>query len=192
MKEQFKYVGDELKQRYIKILSNYYPAHGSTGFTERNLTNNLVSAFERVLGESCISWFEAPICLDNGKHIDAVIFFESTTILIESKRLTSVKSKLASITNDVERMFSQKTIELVEENLTCKSSIRNRYAIVLCDVWIESNEKSQAFDSWPNQLSQKYVDHLTYSQKLSFEGLNIEGQWKNNYKILLAVSEIKI
>ncbi|WP_208598941.1 hypothetical protein [Photobacterium angustum] len=90
MKEQFKYIGDEIKQRYMKILSNYYPAHSSTGFTERKLTNNLVLAFERVLGESCISWFEAPICLNNGKHIDAVIFFESITILIESKRLTSV------------------------------------------------------------------------------------------------------
>ncbi|KJF81567.1 hypothetical protein [Photobacterium angustum] len=192
MKEQFKYIGDEIKQRYMKILSNYYPAHGSTGFTERNLTNNLVLAFERVLGESCISWFEAPICLNNGKHIDAVIFFESITILIESKRLTSVKSKLVSIANDVERMFSQKTIELVEKNLTCKSSIRTRYSIVLCDLWTESNEKFQAYDLWPNQLPQKHLRHLTYFQKISFEDLKVEGQWKNHYKILLAISEIKI
>ena len=84
MKEQFKYIGDEIKQRYMKILSNYYPAHGSTGFTERNLTNNLVLAFERVLGESCISWFEAPICLNNDLAGNSFIFFSNSKLKFPS------------------------------------------------------------------------------------------------------------
>ncbi|HCG5474026.1 TPA: hypothetical protein NJZ87_004243 [Vibrio parahaemolyticus] len=192
MNDRFEVVCEELKSRYLKILSHYYPAHGSTGFTERNLTNNLVAAFERVLGESCISWFEAPICLDNGKHLDAVIFFESTTILIESKRLTSVKSQLTSVTNDVERMFLPKTIELVERELRLQSSARSRYAIVLCDVWTENDEKALAFDCWPNQLPKKYLENLAYYRKISVDDLEVEGQWKNNYKILVAAAEIKI
>ncbi len=192
MIDKFKVVCNELKARYTKILSFYYPAHGSTGFTERNLTNNLVAAFEQVLGEFCISWFEAPICLEDGKHLDAVVFFESTTILIESKRLTSVKSQFASIANDIERMYSPKTIVLLERELRVRQTSRSRYAIVLCDVWTENDEKTIAFESWPKQLPQKYVDQLVSYRKLSFEDLNVKGNWKNNYKILVAISEIKI
>ncbi len=51
--------------RYCKILNNYYPAHKSAGFTERNLTGNFVYSLEQLLGENAISWFEAQINLDN-------------------------------------------------------------------------------------------------------------------------------
>ncbi|PSV11638.1 hypothetical protein C0W59_19075, partial [Photobacterium kishitanii] len=71
--------------RYEHILNRYYPAHNSTGFTERNLTNNFVAAMEKELGLDCISWFEAPICLENKAHIDAVILTDDSTILIEAK-----------------------------------------------------------------------------------------------------------
>jgi hypothetical protein len=47
--------------RYCKILNIYYPGHKSAGFTERNLTCNFVFCLEQLLGESAISWFEAPI-----------------------------------------------------------------------------------------------------------------------------------
>ncbi len=176
----------------MKILSHYYPAHGSTGFTERNLTNNFAAAFEHVIGESCIAWFEAPICLDNGHHLDAVIFFESTTVLIESKRLTSVNAKFKSIANDVDRMFSPKTIELIEKELRIDEVPRFRYAIVLCDVWTETKEKTSAYDVWPAQLPKTFLNSLLCTQKLSFGKLDVKGDWKDNYKILLACAQVNI
>ncbi|MGF1767342.1 hypothetical protein L4D06_08140 [Enterovibrio makurazakiensis] len=190
MIDKFESVCVELKARYMKILSLYYPAHGSTGFTERNLTNNFVSAFEKILGESCISWFEAPICLNDGKHLDAVLFFESTTILIEAKRLTSVNSQLVSIEKDIERMCSPKTIELVEKKLRLQKGDRTRYAIVLCDVWTENNQKEAAFRSWPEQLPENYLADLVFNKKMSFNDLDVEGDWKNNYKIMIATCKV--
>jgi len=151
-----------MSSRYTNILSQYYPAHGSTGFTERNLTNNLVVALESAFGEACISWFEAPTCLIDGKHIDAVVFHENITILIEAKRLTSVKQQ------------------------------RRRYSIVLADVWTENDEKTNAYEYWPNLLPTYFLETLLFSKQLSFNDLCVEGEWKDNYKILLAVSEIKI
>ncbi len=192
MIEQFDAICDELRARYMKILSHYYPAHGSTGFTERNLTNNFVAAFEHVIGESCIAWFEAPICLDNGQHLDAVIFFESTTVLIESKRLTSVNAKFKSIANDVDRMFSPKTIELIEKELIVNEGQRIRYAIVLCDVWTETTEKTTAYNVWPAQLPPTLLNSMLCSRKLNFDKLDVKGDWKHNYKILVACAQVNI
>ncbi|MGU5889883.1 hypothetical protein [Aeromonas hydrophila] len=70
-----------LHSRYTTIFSHYYPAHGSTGFTERNLTNNFVSALESLYPGSCFSWFEAPISLTEKKHMDAVVFTETELFL---------------------------------------------------------------------------------------------------------------
>jgi cysteine sulfinate desulfinase/cysteine desulfurase-like protein len=47
----------KMHQRYCKILNNYYPAHNSNGFTERNLTNNFVYALEGVTGENTYRGF---------------------------------------------------------------------------------------------------------------------------------------
>ena len=191
MIEQFELACGVMKSRYMKILSKYYPAHGRTGFTERNLTNNLVAALEQVLGNNCISWFEAPICLDNGKHMDAVVFLDDVTIFIEAKRLTSIKPQLESITEDVERMFSAKTIELVEKGLLPVNSDRRRYSIVLADVWTENEEKIAAHKVWPSQLPSGFKESIVFSHRLSFDELCVDGNWKNNYKILIVISEIK-
>ncbi|EMN7335877.1 hypothetical protein [Vibrio alginolyticus] len=192
MIEKLKLACRAMSSRYTNILSQYYPAHGSTGFTERNLTNNLVVALESAFGEACISWFEAPICLIDGKHIDAVVFHENITILIEAKRLTSVKQQMGCIERDVERMFSINTIKMLEKELRSNHSQRRRYSIVLADVWTENDEKTNAYESWPNSLPTYFLETLLFSKQLSFNDLCVEGEWKDNYKILLAVSEIKI
>ncbi|MCC4860688.1 hypothetical protein [Vibrio splendidus] len=192
MIEKLKLACGSMSSRYTKILSQYYPAHGSIGFTERNLTNNLVRSLEDAFGEKCISWFEAPICLKDGKHIDAVVFYEDITILIEAKRLTSVKSKIGAIEHDIERMFSTDTIEMLEKNFNSNRSQRRRYSIVLADVWTENDEKINAYESWPNQLPSHFIETLLFSKSLPFNHLCVEGNWKDNYKILIAVSEIKI
>ncbi|PSU23838.1 hypothetical protein [Photobacterium kishitanii] len=175
--------------RYSNILNKYYPSHGSTGFTERNLTNNFVAAMEKEIGEDCISWFEAPISLDNKAHIDAVIFTDDSTILIEAKRFTSPESKVNSVKSDMVRMHLSSSIELLEAGLADKSQGRKRYSIVLADVWTENTAKRELFDNWPKCLSS---DEFVYSDKISFGGLHSLGSWVNDYKLLIAVSEIKI
>ncbi|MEZ8699308.1 hypothetical protein [Vibrio lentus] len=192
MIEKLELACEAMSSRYTNILSQYYPAHGSTGFTERNLTNNLVVALESAFGEACISWFEAPICLTDGKHIDAVVFHENITILIEAKRLTSVKQQMGCIERDVERMYSLNTIRMLENELRSNHNQRRRYSIVLADVWTESDEKINAYESWPNQLPSNFIETLLFSKSIPFNHLCVEGNWKDNYKILVAVSEIKI
>jgi hypothetical protein len=82
--------------RYCKILNNYYPAHKSAGFTERNLTGNFVYCLEQLLGENAISWFEAPINLETKEHIDAVVFDmeRRCSIQIEAKRFSNPGKKI--------------------------------------------------------------------------------------------------
>ncbi|MCP4326106.1 MAG: hypothetical protein GY787_30570 [Alteromonadales bacterium] len=192
MIDQFSETMSIMETRYRNILSKYYPAHGSTGFTERNLTNNLVASLEFVLGKDCISWFEAPICKDTNKHMDAVVFFEDVTILIEAKRFTSVGAQLNSINEDVDRMFSSKTIDMVERGLPLSKSTRKRYSIVLADVWTETNEKINVYETWPNILPTCFKELMVFSKRLPFDDLPVDGEWKDNYKILIAIAEIKI
>jgi len=180
----------EMHSRYSTILSQYYPAHNSTGFTERNLTNNFVFALENSLGKECISWFEAPICKDSSKHIDAVIFFDNVTILLEAKRFTSPNSKVKSVISDLDRMHLVKSIEVLEDGLATKSKERKRYSIVLADVWTETEAKMSVYAYWPDCITNNSNRDFMYSSTLSFSDLPVEGKWKNNYKILIAVSKI--
>ena len=175
--------------RYDNILNKYYPAHKSTGFTERNLTTNFVASMEKAINGNCISWFEAPISLENKAHIDAVIFTDDSTILIEAKRFTSPESKVKSIQSDIARMHLSESIELLEKGLVNQNIERKRYSIVLADVWTENKCKKELFEYWPNYLS---VNDFYYSDKVSFGGVHSHGSWKKNYKLLIAVSEIKI
>lgn len=179
----------EMHCRYNKILSNYYPAHNSTGFTERNLTNNFVAAMERVNGSDCISWFEAPLTDDDGLHVDAVIFdlASKTLFVIEAKRLKS-RSALGSLHNDIKRMHNELYISQLEKKIS-NIKIEKRYAIVLADVWTENNTKLDIFTNWPKCIMESA---FYYSDKLGFESLPINEEWKNNYKILIAVDEINI
>ena len=176
-------------KRYIKILNGYYPAHKSTGFTERNLTHNFISSLESVLDPDYISWFEAPINTQERRHLDAVIFDTNRKIsfLIEAKRLSHVDKKIGSVKNDIRRMLSSVHIELLEKGLY-NISIEKRYAIVLADVWTESNAKQSVFDTWPDCIREP---NIVWHNRASFECLKTQEQWKNNYKLLIAVLEIK-
>lgn len=175
--------------RYDHILNRYYPAHNSTGFTERNLTNNFVAAMEKEIGENCVSWFEAPINLNNKAHIDAVIFTDDAMILVEAKRFTSPGSKIKSVESDIERMHCSESIKLLEAGLVYSNSQRKRYSVILADVWTENKEKKELFDTWPNCLAD---NEFIYSDKVSFGGLHSQKSWKHDYKLLIAVNEIKI
>jgi len=191
MIEKFKSAMDGMHSRYSKILSHYYPAHKATGFTERNLTNNFVYALEQSLGEESFSWFEAPICLDDNKHIDAVFFYKNVTILIEAKRFTSTASQSESVRRDLVRMHSRKTIEILEDGLDIKEE-RIRYSVVLADVWTETPAKTEIFDNWPSCISHESGDSFTYSDTVEFLHFGSDKPWMKNYKLLIAVTKIDI
>lgn len=175
-----------LHNRYTTIFSHYYPAHGSTGFTERNLTNNFVSALESLYPGSCFSWFEAPISLTEKKHMDAIVFTETELFLIEAKRFTAPQSKTHSVRNDIERMQSNEAHLLLEKGLINPIQ-RQRYAVILADVWTETKGKQDIFETWPTCLNS---GQFLYSKVLEFSELPVEGEWKHNYKILVAVKEL--
>jgi len=164
-----------LHERYCKILETYYPAHGSTGFTERNLTNNFVIALENVLGANSICWFEAPIDIDRRKHIDAVVFDlgGKRNFMIESKRFSNPEQKIAEARKDIERLKTPRHFDLVEKNLR-GISIEERYAVLLADVWRENARKESIYNTWPNSV---YQD-ACWSKTLKFDGVR-------NYSLLI-------
>ncbi|PKG36975.1 hypothetical protein CXF74_21340 [Psychromonas sp. Urea-02u-13] len=179
----------EMQSRYLKILNNYYPAHESTGFTERNLTNNFVASMEKIIGNNCISWFEAPITDKESLHVDAIIFDLSskTLFIIEAKRLKSV-SNLGSVRDDIVRMHTKNYISKLEDELI-DIQINKRFAIVLADVWTENDATKNIYKNWPKCIA---GEDFYYSDKLGFESVNRENEWKRKYNILIAVDEIKI
>jgi hypothetical protein len=82
-------------------LNNYYPAHGGTGFTERNF----VVTLQAVLGDKSISWFEAPLDIKTKTHLDAVVFDSERqcSFMIESKRFSYPDQKIAEVNRDIVR-----------------------------------------------------------------------------------------
>ena len=179
----------EMQSRYLKILNNYYPAHKSIGFTERNLTNNFVASMEKVNGNNCISWFEAPITDNESLHVDAIIFDLSskTLFIIEAKRLKT-NSDLESVRDDIMRMHDKDYITKLEEELV-DIQINKRFAIVLADVWQENEPTKSIYNNWPECLA---AGTFQYSNKLGFASVNRDNDWKKKYHILIAVDEIKI
>mgnify|MGYP006423449285 CR=1 FL=1 len=170
---------EKLHERYCKILENYYPAHGSTGFTERNLTSNFVFAIESILGDNSIFWLEAPIDIEKRKHIDAVVFDlkSQSSFLIESKRFSNPEQKILEANNDISRLKNRKHYELLEKKL--KTKINERYAVLLADVWRENEKKREIYDQWPTSVYQK--QDVVWSNKSEFNSL------KNYSLLILAV-----
>lgn len=83
-------------------------------------------------------------------------------------------------------MQSNEALLLLEKGLINPIQ-RQRYAVVLADVWTETKGKQDIFDTWPTCLNS---DPFLYSKTLEFSDLPVEGEWKNNYKILVAVKEL--
>ena len=188
MKSILQTAFDNTIYKYSLILNNYYPAHKGTGFTERNLTNNFVTSLEQVLGKQAFAWYEAPLHPDDKLHLDAVVFDKNTSscFLIESKRFSNLKSKIAQTKHDIERMSHALHHETLERGLG-DFKIEHRYAVVLVDIWTEGKEKTKTFMDWP-----KCLEHEPYEveSKSGFENLVTDEAWKHNYKIMMAVKKL--
>jgi hypothetical protein len=187
--EDIEAVFNDMHDRYFKILTKYYPAHGSTGFPERNLTHNFVTAFEMTLQRRCVSWFEAPIDLERNLHIDAVIFDveEGRNIMIEAKRISNPNQKLIGIKEDLQRLRKPEHYRLLEKGLH-DVAIKERYAVILADVWTETESKRNVFYGWP-QIALD-ARNILWSGTKKFSALDVEGDWKHDYTLLAAAVRI--
>jgi len=176
-----------MKERYDNIFLSYYPAHDSTGFTERNLTNNFVSSFESVILGDTISWYEAPIADSKKKHIDAILINHEMqfAILIEAKRLANPQSAIRSINADIDRITNPKNHEILLYGLSKTKAVKNIYGLIIADVWKESPIKRKLFREWPSCITNKDIIVKTWT--ITFEDKQDTKNWKNNYSILIAL-----
>lgn len=137
-------------ERYKKILGFFWPTIGNTGFAERNLSTNFVTAYEKSIskrGEECISWYEFQIRGESGRndnHLNAILInlTKREIYLIESKRLVTSqhKRKVKEIINDVERLMSDNLREELGKRVDNIYSYRI-FGCVLTDIWggVKSN-----------------------------------------------------
>lgn len=153
---------------YLRIFELIYPAFGSTGFTERNLTANFSKAYE-TFHPGAITWFEMPF--SKRLHLDAIIIDPSskTMLFIESKRFSNVTSKVSSVGNDIRRI--NKAIRAqrysIRAHVAGYDNFPNRYGVILSDVWTENDEKINLHSSF--QSNSFPVTHLTRCEIASTE-----------------------
>ena len=187
-------------QRYEGIFRTYYPAYNSTGFTERNLTNNIIIGLEKSLGNRTFSWFELPTGDTKSGHIDAIAWNQELDFFacIEAKRFSNPKPKIASLLTDLRRIAKEETYLAVK----ISHSIQ-KYVILLADVWTETKEKKGVFqnwggsflrDHWKSPLEGEFPQSIQKGSenyfKHRFESLgNIEKAYKN-YCVLMYAAKL--
>lgn len=141
--------------RYKIMLEKYYPAHGSTGFTERNQSTNFAEAIKTIYPSS-FTWYEAPIGERSREHIDAVVFLPeiNSIVLIESKRFSNPDQKLYSMLKDILRLCDKQTAESICKGLegNYKKCGENIFGVILADVWQETKKKRLIYESWGEQF----------------------------------------
>lgn len=148
--------------RYSRILDDYYPSFKSIGFTERNLTYNFCSQYEKLRKKkSLVVWQEAPlnpeICPN--QHIDSLIIDWKNTFLIEAKRLNA-REKVDSVVDDIDRLKKIATTP----NLLNGVDGRNLHFVILADIWIPRGEtegtKTSILKDFKEKVSNKGFEIL--------------------------------
>ena len=158
---------DKMYLKYYQLLKSFYPAQGSTGFTERNQTHNFVNSLISTLNDKdTINWFELP-WKEKEQHIDAMVYSPEykSIFYIEAKRL-SITRKKESIVEDIKRVVDTKD----RESLLSKyklPNVTNEYMIALCDVWLENKWKRNVPFWWTGKKSIKGFEDLTFETKAS-------------------------
>ena len=163
---------EKMYKRYTNILSDFYPAKGSTGFTESNLVHLYINSLTQTLkDEQVIEWMEFP-WIDKKQHIDGMIYSPKYEAIfyIEAKRF-SHKSKVTSISNDIKRIIeprdsSGKIIDraFVQKHFT-KYKIKYEYIIILADLWVETTWKKSIPQLWTantkeNNIYNEMIDEV--------------------------------
>jgi len=182
-------------ERYNTMLKDFYPAKGSTGFTESNQVHIFVNALTETLDDDLVvEWLEFP-WIDKKQHIDAIVYSPKykTIFYIEAKRFT-MKSKIQSISNDISRILNPRPFLnrdfIKEHNL---KNIKDEYIVALSDVWLETKWKksipnwwmSDDTDSFKNFLKVDYNIDWSEAQQYCEELKSI-----SNYCLLMSCKKI--
>ena len=160
-------VFNEYRSRYVNIFRKLYPAKGSTGFQERNLTVNFASSYEKLAekqGNDCIVWYEFQFGKKSNEHLDAIIIDRTSKqiFLIEAKRFKSNR-KIESIGKDIRRITELKE-ELKNDSLNERISDIEHFnfiGIILADTWIGRPLRTGIYNSFvANNFIKEYSDAL--------------------------------
>lgn len=181
---QLENVLKQMQSRYSRMLDTYYPAFGSTGFTERNLTFNFCHEALKQ-NDKLIVWQEAPL-QDKSSHLDSVIFDDEheSLYIVEAKRLGAVNA-LESIVSDMKRLTEisedWQKIRGVDDVARNKIvTVRNHYTkhlIILADLWAEHDSTEASVAN-----SEQFI---LFKQKTGEKGFNqIIGPFKVDGKTL--------
>lgn len=185
--------------RYNNILQHYYPAHNSTGFTERNQTTNFAAAMEKVCGNT-LAWFEVPFGDKKSQHFDAIIFNMETNevFVVEAKRFSSFTGKARSIASDIHRIMTYDNLYTITQSFLQSHHLESImcYGIVLADVWTENSVKAALYDNWDGEsFLDKYnavfgLDKITESRlrdgiwQKSMLKFSSPHDWADKYRLL--------
>lgn len=127
----------EAKDRFENSLTEFYPAYGKNGFSERNLTFQFCTVFTS--RPRSHAFMEIPLYNPGNErhdsHIDAYVFDNQIGIFIESKRLFG-RRKAKSLLDDILRM-NDKNVAYILEECHEKKLPKNIYALVLIESWRE-------------------------------------------------------
>ena len=137
---------DEMILSYVRTLTNFYPARGSTGFTEANQVHIYINALMLCLqDENAISWLEFPWELKT-QHIDGLVYSpkHKSIFYIEAKRLSQPKKK-QEIVRDIKRLYCANKEFLIENGII---DLDSEYVIALSDVWLETKWKKSMPEWW--------------------------------------------
>jgi hypothetical protein len=200
------------KDRYDKIFKQYYPAHDSTGFTERNLTCNYAEALIQTLNdENAFVWYEAPLPRQGEnkmkcQHIDAVVFSEkyNSVFFIEAKRLGDrPTNKIQAVIKDLNRLLPINGAEGFEDSENRKHILKewgwkdksdymgdfNQYVICISDFWLNENSSIDQVEVLLTEMKDSFKHRLknTLLQKInSFD----QKSCLKNYSIFIIAFEI--
>ena len=203
VEEHIKEYLNKWVDRYKHILERYYPSHGKTGFTERNLTVNFASAIEGISMEA-FTWYEAPIENKFGQHdnhLDAVMFepIRKEIFLVEAKRIKEPK-EIESIGKDIQRICSERNIDTIKNGLKGKKfethfEDANIYGLIIADVWTKKKNHNELPKSWENCKIKKEILEAFVNKKFidEYSGeLGIETNFVKEYNAKCFAQEISI
>ena len=199
---------------YRNILKKFYPALGSTGFPERNLSVNFAKAYEsymKISNQDVYSWFEFQFGKEKNKHVDAVIMNETSReiFVIESKRYSNPNDKMLEVGEDIDRVF-EFAKQIVEENKPNGakridvSRFDRIYGVILADVWTETDKKIEIKESYKigtedanskDAFLNRFSDKVLYSKDLKGLKYNIQSNLNEsleNYNLVSFIWEVTI
>jgi len=148
-------------ETYEGLLSSFYPARDSTGFTEQNQVHNFINALRTALNDdNSVHWLEFPWA-DKSEHIDGMVFSpkHKAIFYIEAKRLSKSTQK-SLIMDDIKRVIINDRAFINKNEIY----VDNEYIIALSDVWLEDKWKT-AIPRWWSGVQELSPQLLNWEKK---------------------------